>query len=171
MRAEEKGTASAALQAVLLGSQSFRAINVGLLSVSVFTRAVSASFICSSVKPSKGTISSTCMEPSVIVPVLSRQRVSTLARVSTQYMSCTSVFLAESFITLTAKARLISSTSPSGIMPTMAATVLTTEFCRVSPSTKNCFQNSTPPTGKIAKPIIFTIRSMESIISELRFFI
>ncbi len=73
-------------------------------------------------------------------------------------------------ITLTAKARLISSTRPSGIMPTMAAAVLTTEFWKVSPSTKYCFQNSRPPTGKMAKPMIFTIKSMEFIISELRFF-
>ena len=110
------------------------------------------------------------MEPSVMVPVLSRQRVSTRAQVSTQYISCTRVFRAESLITLTANARLMSSTRPSGIMPTIAATVLTTEFSRVSPSTKNCYKNSTPQMGSMAKPIIFTMKSMEFIISELRFF-
>ena len=109
------------------------------------------------------------MVPSVMVPVLSRHRVSTRARVSTQYRSRTRVFRAESFTTLTAKHTLTSSTSPSGIMPTMAAVVLTTEFCRVSPSTKNCFQNSRAPMGRMPKPTHLTMRSIESMISELRF--
>ena len=51
----------------------------------------------------------------------------------------------------------------------MAAAVLTTEFWKVSWSTKYCFQNSRPPMGRMAKPMIFTIKSMESMISEFRF--
>ena len=143
---------------------------MGLLSCRLDTRPFRAASISCWVTPSKGTSSSTCMVPSVMVPVLSRHRVSTRANVSTQYKSRTRVFRAESFTTLTAKHTLTSSTRPSGIMPTMAAVVLTTEFCRVSPSTKNCFQNSKAPMGRMPKPTTLTMRSMESIISELRCF-
>ena len=142
---------------------------VGLSSARLPTRAVRAAPSSSSVWPAKGASPSTCMVPSVMVPVLSKHRVSTRARVSMQYMSCTRVLRAESLMTLTAKARLMRSTSPSGIMPTMAAAVLTTEFWKVSWSTKYCFQNSRPPMGRMAKPMIFTIKSMESMISEFRF--
>ena len=63
---------------------------------------------------------------SVIVPVLSTQRVSTRASVSMQFMSRVSTLRRASRIMLTASATLVSRYSPSGIMPTNAATVCST---------------------------------------------
>ena len=78
--------------------------------------------------------SSTRMVPSVIVPVLSRQRVSTLASVSIQYNSCTSVFFVARTREPSVRATLVSSTRPSGIIPRTAATIFTTESFRLSPT-------------------------------------
>src|SRR6266508_2155697 len=69
-----------------------------------------------------GTTSWTARSPAVIVPVLSKQRTSTRARVSTAGSSCTSTCLRPSRTTLTAKVTLVSSTSPSGTIATEPAT-------------------------------------------------
>ena len=66
------------------------------------------------------------MPPSVIVPVLSRLRQSTRARVSTASSSCTRVLRRAKRIAAMAKFSDVSSTSPSGIMPTTPATAETT---------------------------------------------
>jgi hypothetical protein len=58
----------------------------------------------------------------VIVPVLSKQSTSTLASVSTAGSSLTSTWRRPSRITATAKATLVSSTSPSGTIATVPAT-------------------------------------------------
>ena len=71
------------------------------------------------------TVPSTAILPSVRVPVLSRHRTSTRASVSMQKSSWTRVFLRPKLMTPTASAMLMSSTSPSGIIPSTAATVLT----------------------------------------------
>ena len=61
------------------------------------------------------------------VPVLSIHSVSTLASDSIQYNSCTRTCLLESLIILTASTVLVSNISPSGIIPIIAAAVLTTD--------------------------------------------
>ena len=68
-------------------------------------------------------IRSTCILPSVMVPVLSRHRVSTRASVSMQYSSCTSVLRFARLMEPTASATLVSKTRPSGITTSNAATV------------------------------------------------
>ena len=77
---------------------------------------------------SRRTISLSCMFPVVIVPVLSRQRTSTRARLSTQYRSWQRVRRRASLMELTASAILVSRTSPSGIIPIIAAAVLVTLY-------------------------------------------
>ena len=72
------------------------------------------------------TILFTSIFPSVIVPVLSKHKVSTLASVSIQYSSCTNTLLFESLITLTASTVLVRRINPSGIIPIIAATVCIT---------------------------------------------
>ncbi len=59
--------------------------------------------------------------PTVRVPVLSTQIVSTEARLSVALICCTSVFRFASRIAATAKVTLISSTRPSGISVTKPA--------------------------------------------------
>ena len=66
--------------------------------------------------------SGTARSPSVSVPVLSRQITSTRARVSTAGSSWTSTWRRPRRTTPTAKATLVSSTSPSGTMATIPAT-------------------------------------------------
>ena len=79
----------------------------------------------------------TSIFPSVKVPVLSKQSVSTLASVSIQYNSCTNTLECDNLITLTAKTVLVNNTKPSGIIPITAATVFTTAVCQVAPCTWN----------------------------------
>lgn len=56
--------------------------------------------------------------------------------------------------------------SPSGIIPRIAATVLTTASRIVSCSKKNCLQKSKMPIGTSVKPSVFTMKSREWRISE-----
>ena len=77
------------------------------------------------------------MFPLVMVPVLSRHNVSTLANVSIQYNSCTNTLFLDNRITLTASTVLVNKTSPSGIIPISAATVFTTAFLMVFSSKPN----------------------------------
>ena len=89
------------------------------------------------------------MALSVIVPVLSTQRVSTRASVSMQFISRVSTLRRARRIMLTAKATLVSRYSPSGIMPMSAATVAI----------------STAPMGTNAIPMNFISLSRLRIIS------
>ena len=66
------------------------------------------------------------MLPSVIVPVLSRHSTSTLASVSTQYISCARVWCLASLITLRQNTTDVSATRPLGIMPTNEPIVVST---------------------------------------------
>ena len=70
-----------------------------------------------------GSSSSNTISPSVSVPVLSRHTTSTRARPSTAGSSCTSTLRRASVTAATPKATLVSSTRPSGTIPTTPATV------------------------------------------------
>ena len=105
------------------------------------------------------------MALSVIVPVLSTQRVSTRASVSMQFISRVSTLRRARRIMLTAKATLVSRYSPSGIMPMSAATVASTVSFIGSSSTQCCFQISTAPMGTNAIPMNFISLSRLRIIS------
>ena len=65
----------------------------------------------------KITVSLTFILPSVIVPVLSRHSTFTRASISSEYISCTSVFDFASLIIPTASASEVSSSIPEGIIP------------------------------------------------------
>ena len=90
---------------------------------------------CSPETSLHGSTRSTHMVPSVMVPVLSRQRVSTLASVSIQYSSCTRVFLFARTSAPSVSATLVRRISPSGIIPRTPATMLTIESLKVFPTT------------------------------------
>ena len=78
----------------------------------------------------RGTTSPSEIAPVVIVPVLSRQRVSTRASSSTDASSLASAWRRARAITPVMKLRLVSSTSPSGTIATAAATVLWSASCQ-----------------------------------------
>ncbi len=84
----------------------------------------------SSSLPFRGRSSVTSMPPSVRVPVLSRQTVSTRARPSMAGSSCTRHCLRPRRMTPMAKATEVRSTSPSGTMGTMPPTVRAIESSR-----------------------------------------
>ena len=67
------------------------------------------------------------MRLSVSVPVLSKQTVSTLARLSTAFSRCASVPSRPSLTAATANVRLVSRTRPSGTSGTRAATAVSME--------------------------------------------
>ena len=60
------------------------------------------------------------------MPVLSRHTTSTRASPSIEYSSCTSAFNFNKRMVDTAKATLVSTTKPSGIIPIIAADVFNT---------------------------------------------
>ncbi len=122
MRAEENGTAASARQPSGAGNAWPMARRVALGLGSAAARAPRAAAAASVPAPSWGTSSCTARSPAVIVPVLSKQITSTLARVSTAGSSRTSTWRRPRRTTPTAKATLVSSTSPSGTMATVPAT-------------------------------------------------
>ena len=73
------------------------------------------------------------ISPVVIVPVLSRQRVSTRASSSTEASSLASACRRASAMTPAMNARLVSSTRPSGTIATAAATVPWSASCQPRP--------------------------------------
>ena len=109
--------------------------------------------------------------PSVIVPVLSKHKVSTRAKVSIEYKSWTKTLYLESLKTATAKTVLVNKTNPSGIIPIKAATVFTKETSRLWFETLNCLKNKIMPRGNIIIVIVFNILFNDDIISELIFLI
>ena len=144
-----------------------------------------SSIISFSVASSYTTKSATSIQPSVIVPVLSRHNTSTLASVSIQYNSCTSTLLLDNLMTLTAKTVLVKSINPSGIIPITAATVFTTAFCICASTPPNKFGTIFPESslgmlycrhiiinasGNIIAVNAFIIQFSVYIISELTFF-
>ena len=130
LRAEEKATLTSAFQPSPSGGgqAAATASRVAFLLVAAAASAPSASGRLSApdsetVEASTaGSTSSRVMAPSVMVPVLSQQRMSTRARPSTAWSSWTRTRLRASRTTERAMAVLASSTSPSGTMPTTPAT-------------------------------------------------
>ena len=112
------------------------AIAVSFLSESLKTSDFKATFTSSTDEFLSDTTSLTVILPVVIVPVLSRQSVSTRARVSMQYSFCTSTCFCASRMTDTAKTVDVSKIKPSGIMPTSAETVDSIELLNSPPSMK-----------------------------------
>ena len=89
--------------------------------------------------PPRGISSWTSIFVSVMVPVLSAQSTSTRARVSMEFMSWTRTFRPAKMREDTAMATLVSRYSPSGIMPTKAATMDSMEVLRPRSSFLNCW--------------------------------
>ena len=107
------------------------------------------------------------MPGSVMVPVLSTQRVSTRARVSTQFMSRTRTFRRDRRMTLRTRATLVRRYSPSGIMPMRAETVETMLSETDRSALIFCEMNRAIPIGMRAMPMNLMSLSSESIISDL----
>ena len=84
-----------------------------------------------------------------MVPVLSAHSTSTRASTSIAGSSCTRHRLLARRTTPTANATLVSSTSPSGTMPTSPATVLMIDCCQLSSRRRNWLLASSRPTGMI----------------------
>ena len=108
---------------VLLVKYFFMASEVSFADVWVFIKPLSSFLDSTSPSSPTGITSLTSISGSVIVPVLSRQSIFTLAKVSIHFISCKSTFLRASLPALTAKATLVKRYIPSGIIPTTAATV------------------------------------------------
>ena len=123
MRADENAAVAVAVQP---GGSAYAA---AMARIDVFgsrsaaASAASAGAASASVRPPSGTSSTTSMRSSVSVPVLSAQTTSTRARPSTAPSSWTRQPWRPSRTTPTAKATLVSSTRPSGIMAMTPATV------------------------------------------------
>ena len=122
-RSDEKAIAFDFFQVLFFVKCSLIAIIVAFVSREFSANAFMISSISSFVCFSTGVKSTTCIRPSVKVPVLSKQITSTLANVSMQYNCCTNTLYFESLITLTAMTELVSNTNPSGIIPIKEATV------------------------------------------------
>ena len=126
LRADEKGT-SAATGRASAGMPSAIAWEVLLRAPALAASAPSSARSSSSSWPGAGSTASSRMRLSVSVPVLSKQTVSTLARLSTAFSRCASVPSRPSLTAATANVRLVSSTSPSGTRGTRAATAVSIE--------------------------------------------
>ena len=85
------------------------------------------------------------------------------------FMLWTSTFCRERRITLTASATLVKRYRPSGIIPTMAATMETILSQKPAPAWTYCCQNRRPPIGMMATPIIATSLSNTRSISDCSF--
>ena len=99
--------------------------------------------------------------PSVSVPVLSRQSVSTWASVSREKIFCTRIFIRESRITPAARETEIRSTRPLGSIPRRAAaedtTASSTGVCRHSSASRN----KKAPRGMMHTLVKFVTLRME----------
>ncbi len=124
-RADEKGTTTGqragSVVRVSTTAATARSVALGFASAPASTTRA-ASMAASSRSPT-GSSPTRAISPSVIVPVLSRQRTSTRASVSTAANSWTRAWRRPSRTTPAAKATLVSRTSPSGTMATTPATV------------------------------------------------
>ena len=149
-RAEEKGTRRVTGSAGSRGPSAqccLKAWKVGLSSSEACSIRRMVLSTCSRVKPGRGITSPTCRQPLVMVPVLSTHRVSTRARFSMPYSSCTRVFCWPRRTTPTASAMLVKSIRPSGIMPIMAATEEGTAWFKASFKIQYCLINRVMPMG------------------------
>ena len=150
---------------------SIKARDVSLGSLSAAIKAASASCTCFSSTPEAHTTRSTSIKPVVMVPVLSKHKVSTRANVSIQYSCCTSTFDFERRTTATAKTVEVSKINPSGIMPISAATVLKMQSTKSADvlDQKYWLQKRAAPTKGSAMDTYFTILFNVSMISDCAF--
>ena len=154
LRADENGT-SAATGRASAGRPSAIAWLVLLRAPALAASAPSSSRASSSSWPGAASTPSSRMRLSVSVPVLSKQHVSTLARLSTEFRRWASVPSRPSRTAATAKVRLVSSTRPSGTSGTRAATAVSTE----SVMPRSCSARATTSaiaSGTIAATVIFS---------------
>ena len=82
------------------------------------------------------------------------------------FMSCTSTFRVARRSTLTTSATLVSRYSPSGIMPSTAATMDRTLSRKEAPESTYCCTNRKIPMGTMRMPTTPTNRSRVRSISE-----
>jgi len=124
-RADEKGTtteqAGGSVAVASTTAATARRVALGLASAPAST--TRAARTSASVWAPTGSMPTRLMSPSVIVPVLSRQRTSTRASVSTAGSSWTRAWRRPRRTTPAANAMEVSSTRPSGTMATTPATV------------------------------------------------
>ena len=161
LRSEEKGTAERAVKPFARVKRSFSARYVALLSCAPETKPAMSSSRSSFSPKSVGSTSSTSICPVVRVPVLSRQSVSTWARVSSAKSSCTSTRFFASAAMPTARLILMSSTSPLGSMPSSAAAVVTTAWFTASARRKYASRKRSTPRGGIKYAVKHVTRRME----------
>jgi len=171
LRAEEKGTWPSTTAGATSASPDCSAATVAFAWGSAANVARAGRTAGSS--PSTSIASSTTV-PSVMVPVLSTHRTSTRARISTAGSSWTSTRVLARMAAARAKLIDVSSTSPSGIMPTTPATANTTArrqvpsaiACVSPPWLCNWLQNSSTVTGTMIQEtatstLLMPVRSSE----------
>ena len=117
--------------------------------------------------PARGITSPRVMAFWVRVPVLSAHTTLTRARPSMAGSSCTRHLRRPRRITPSAKAIDVSSTKPSGIIGTSAATIRSADSCQVAPGWWACTQMVSRPAGISSQVTNFRIRSMPARSSEL----
>ncbi len=158
LRADEKGT-SARTSPAAPGTASAIAAMVALRAPALAASAPRSARRAASSRPSTASSPPTRMRFSVSVPVLSRQRVSTEARLSTAFRRCASVPRRASRTAATAKVRLVSSTSPSGTSGTRPATTVAALSSTPAPRIISDAIRSTA-SGTIAATVIRRMRLM-----------
>ena len=117
---------------------------------------------------SRGTVFSTIILFSVMVPVLSTQSTSTRASVSIQSISWTSVFLCARRMTPAIRAMEVRRYSPSGIIPMMEPTVDVTAVATSRPSHVYSLMNMIAARGITKMPIHLMRFVRDRIISDWR---
>ena len=146
-------------------NRSASASMVALRRWSATASAPSAGSAWSAVPPPSRSSDTTCMLPSVRVPVLSQQITSTLASPSIAGRSWTSTRRDASLTTPTAMATLVSSTSPSGTMPLSPATEPRSASAVVWPR-RNWVTSNSGPTMTSSQLIQVSTRLIASLISD-----
>ena len=166
MRADENGSTAVRCQPTGGGQADATAAVVALGLGSEAAMAPRAAVAAASSQPPTGCTDSKEISPVVIVPVLSRQRVSTLASSSTAASSLARARRRARAITPATNASEVSRTSPSGTIATAAPTVPRSASCQRS-SAPSRRQNSRALAGGIShtstRRIRFTpVRNSES---------
>ena len=120
--------------------------------------------------PRAASMRETSIWPDVMVPVLSRQRVSTRASVSTQYACCTSTPRWPRRVVAIARTDDVRRTSPWGIMPRTALVEVRMALSTVPPSMSSDRTNSPTPSGtRTMVPSLMMARSVSSISERTAF--
>ncbi|CIV67740.1 Uncharacterised protein [Streptococcus pneumoniae] len=114
-----------------------------------------------------GRTASTCIFPWVMVPVLSRQSISTRAKVSTEYISCTKTFFKPSLITAVKSEVMVKRAIPLGNIPKRAVDEFTTDDLRGRPFKSKASSKRARPKGMIIFPVKPANLSSDFMIREL----